>query len=131
MEGAQQEPVFTLHHPKSVDYDRRLMGSRNSLLSNQWAKIDRLTVTNVTNCRNPLGSPEVKPFGLNSYPLLWAKTSRLFNIHISLFLTLQIFIHLFLNSGTSTTMSYLIENLIVFAPNTPPFVVFLTGIYRR
>jgi len=85
MEGAQQEPDFYLSPSKFVDYGRRLMGSRNSLLSNQWAKIDRLTVTNVTNCRNPLGSPEVKPFGLNSYPPRWAKTPRLFNIHISVF----------------------------------------------
>jgi hypothetical protein len=83
MAGTQHEPVFAPHHPKFVDYGRRLMGSRNSLLSNQWAKIDRLTVTNVTNCRNPLGSPEVKPFGLNSYPLLWVKTPSVQHTYIA------------------------------------------------
>ena len=65
------------------EYEReKLQAQQTFYLSNQWAKIDRLTVTNVTNCRNPLGSPEVKPFGLNSYPPRWAKTPRLFNIHI-------------------------------------------------
>jgi hypothetical protein len=130
MEGAQQEPDFYLSPSKFVDYGRRLMGSRNSLLSNQWAKIDRLTVTNVTNCRNPLGSPEVKPFGLNSYPPRWAKTPRLFNIHISVFPDPTNIYPLILKFGYFDDDELFNRKFdCIRSKHLPTFIVFLPRIY--